>query len=260
MLNGRVYGGPKHKPPSGNPFANARDEDVEFVEWGYGGMGSVRGAKSAGVGTSREGTNWSRLQHNGRNVVAGSDRAQGNAEADDDDDDGSGIGWVKKRKAARERKEKEEKERAEAQAAAQNTLPPVLESEDNTSLAPTYTRHPSSSSVATAIPSSPVDESSEHVYTAVTVPAHLPRHPRRSQPRSTSIDTTMSMATVVPIPEEGPLSTESDSESESEDGVRQAEDEYGDDDDEDDDEDKNGRSKTALGAGVEKISRHNQSP
>jgi hypothetical protein len=217
-------------------------------------MGSVRGARSAGVGSSVEGTNWSRLQHNGRNVVVGSSGERGDG---DEEDDGSGMAWVKKRKAERERKEKE---RAETEAVAQNSLPPVLESEDNntTSLAPLYTRHPSSSSVATATPSSPVEEASEHVYTAVTVPVHLPRRLRRAQSRSTSVDTIPPIAIVVPIPEEGPARTESDSESESEDGAQQAENEYG-DDEEEDDEEVEGRSKTALGAGVEKISRHNQS-
>ena len=52
-LNDRVYGAKKNT----NPFANARDEEPEFVEWGYGGMGSVTGAKSADVGN-----NWHRSQ------------------------------------------------------------------------------------------------------------------------------------------------------------------------------------------------------
>ncbi|KAG1751504.1 uncharacterized protein EDB91DRAFT_610356 [Suillus paluster] len=38
MLNGRVYGSKRQTPTK--PFASARDEP-EFVEWGYGGMGSV---------------------------------------------------------------------------------------------------------------------------------------------------------------------------------------------------------------------------
>jgi hypothetical protein len=45
MLNGRVYGAKKHAPiEQKNPFATARTGD-EFVEWGYGGAGSVKTAK-----------------------------------------------------------------------------------------------------------------------------------------------------------------------------------------------------------------------
>ncbi|KIJ63307.1 hypothetical protein HYDPIDRAFT_29565 [Hydnomerulius pinastri MD-312] len=49
MLNGRIYGAKRHAAQiKANPFATARDEP-EFVEWGYGGMGSVHA--SAGVGS-----------------------------------------------------------------------------------------------------------------------------------------------------------------------------------------------------------------
>ncbi|KAH7890014.1 hypothetical protein F5I97DRAFT_627702 [Phlebopus sp. FC_14] len=48
MLNGRVYGVLSLVNQNVNPFASARDEP-EFVEWGYGGMGSVQA--SAGVGS-----------------------------------------------------------------------------------------------------------------------------------------------------------------------------------------------------------------
>ncbi|KAJ8495572.1 hypothetical protein ONZ45_g12801 [Pleurotus djamor] len=74
MLNGRVYG--HRRGSSGgaggggaNPFANARDEaDPEFVEWGYGGMGSVRnGADGSGV--------WGRLQREG--TVLGGEGSHG---------------------------------------------------------------------------------------------------------------------------------------------------------------------------------------
>ena len=109
MLNGRVYGGPK-RDPNANPFANARDEEPEpeFVEWGYGGMGSVKGAKSAGV----SGTNWDRLHGNG-SVSIGSvngskqEGSGGQEKEDEKGDDGSGMGWVKKRREKREREERE---------------------------------------------------------------------------------------------------------------------------------------------------------
>lgn len=106
MLNGRVYGARRNA----NPFANVRDEEPEFVEWGYGGMGSVKGARSAGVtGASGGGVNWSRLHGNADSRAAPA--------VVEDDDDGSGMGWVKRRKEERERKAREEKERAEKEAA-----------------------------------------------------------------------------------------------------------------------------------------------
>lgn len=257
MLNGRVYGGNKHRPPNANPFANARDEDVEFVEWGYGGMGSVRGAQSAGVvgrADDRDRTKWERLQHSGRNVVTGKSSSENRPGMDvDEDDDGSGMGWVKKRKAARERKEKEESERAQA-LSPQNAIP-QLDSELTPIASPTGV--PSSSSV-TPRSSTPAGEDAhptEHI-TAVNLPFHW--HHRRTQSRTASMDTVPSVATIVP--DERPKGTESDSESESEDdSARQAEDEYDEDDDDEDDDDEGaeGRRKTALGAGVEKISRHN---
>lgn len=42
MLNGRVYGSKRNAK---NPFSNIPDKEPEFVEWGYGGMGSVKVAK-----------------------------------------------------------------------------------------------------------------------------------------------------------------------------------------------------------------------
>ena len=111
MLNGRVYGGPKK---SANPFANARDEEPEFVEWGYGGMGSVKGAKSAGVSS-----NWDRLQ--GGSAMTSDDKPRinvgvggvgaGIGAIDADVDDGSGLAWVKRRKEERARKAQEQKEK-----------------------------------------------------------------------------------------------------------------------------------------------------
>jgi len=105
MLNGRVYGG-RRLNPSSNLFANAPRTDPEFVEWGYGGMGSVQGARSAGAGSK-----WERLQ--GGEL--------------DDNDDGGGMAWVKQRREerarkAREAKEKEEKEAAEAAALAEGKV------------------------------------------------------------------------------------------------------------------------------------------
>ncbi|PPQ67672.1 hypothetical protein CVT25_012700 [Psilocybe cyanescens] len=113
MLNGRVYG--SKRPSPANPFANARDDEDEFVEWGYGGMGSVKGAKSAGMAGSGN-VNWERLHGgagvNGRAPKQGVGGGVASPVAAADDDDGSGMGWVKRRREERERKKKEEEEKA----------------------------------------------------------------------------------------------------------------------------------------------------
>ena len=129
MLNGRIYGAKRPNRISENPFANARDEEPEFVEWGYGGMGSVKGARSAGVvGNNGPGAvNWERLlggsaQAQSGWAVPGGGRGgagarmkkpetekegrSGESAEDDEDDDGSGLAWVKRRKRLREEKEK----------------------------------------------------------------------------------------------------------------------------------------------------------
>ncbi|KAF9072899.1 hypothetical protein BDP27DRAFT_1319597 [Rhodocollybia butyracea] len=124
MLNGRVYGA--KRTASGapiNPFANAKDDpDPEFVEWGYGGMGSVKNVRD-GVG----GRVWGRVVGDGKMYGANDTKEQSNAGLsaqkggvkDDDDDDGSGMGWVRKRREAREREAKEKAER-EAQERLNN--------------------------------------------------------------------------------------------------------------------------------------------
>jgi hypothetical protein len=100
MLNGRVYG-----KKNANPFANIPDQEPEFVEWGYGGMGSVKGAKSAGVSSD-----WGKLHGGSAMGDDGSRKVGVGADADIDLDDGSGLAWVKKRKEERERKAREQKE------------------------------------------------------------------------------------------------------------------------------------------------------
>jgi len=134
MLNGRVYGSQRAAALAANPFATARDEEPAFVEWGYGGMGSVKGAKSAGVASG--GVNWERLQ-GGPAVkeAVGVGATSSGGTGDDENDDGSGMGWVKKRKEERERKERE---RLAALEAAEKEQTPE-HSESNLST-PTPTR------------------------------------------------------------------------------------------------------------------------
>jgi len=153
MLNGRIYGAKPVNRISENPFANARDDEPEFVEWGYGGMGSVKGARSAGVvGNNAGGTvNWERLlggstvsgqgSHSGWMVPgggrggAGSRRRQEKEEPrerrtdevgeDGEEDDGSGLAWIRKRRKLREEKEKgmKENEHAREKAPGSESIP-----------------------------------------------------------------------------------------------------------------------------------------
>ena len=81
-----------------------RDES-EFVEWGYGGMGSVKSVASSGVDNK-----WSRVAGNsafGSAPGANGEKGWGNrgraGRPADDDDDGSGMAWVKRRREQREK-------------------------------------------------------------------------------------------------------------------------------------------------------------
>ncbi|KAH9915772.1 uncharacterized protein BXZ73DRAFT_81246 [Epithele typhae] len=192
MLNGRVYGA-KRRKSTANPFDNVRTDEPEFVEWGYGGMGSV---KSAGQHAM-----WSRLQ-------AGNDAA-GVARTDADEDDGTGMTWVKKRKEQRERekREREEREKAEAEAKAkaeesaangeeepaaevaeavgeETTQPEPVQEVEPTVLAPiaevSIEQTASSPTPGTPVAvdgSKPAPATSEHITTAVAIPAPSPhRH------------------------------------------------------------------------------------
>jgi hypothetical protein len=99
LLNGRIYGARKH--PHHNVFDNAPDDEPEFVEWGHGGMGSVR---AGGI--------WAKVQSEQKLLIGHIEergrRGAPQSPVTDDDNDGSGMGWVKKRREARERKKHEE--------------------------------------------------------------------------------------------------------------------------------------------------------
>ncbi|KAJ7611604.1 hypothetical protein FB45DRAFT_1037256 [Roridomyces roridus] len=120
MLNGRVYGSKQ-----ANPFASARDEEPAFVEWGYGGMGSVKNQEHAAwgrvTGSASASTSAASSTITVSSANSGPDvKAKGHVHGmgvvhtggGEEDDDGSGMGWVKRRREARER-EKLEKEAAE---------------------------------------------------------------------------------------------------------------------------------------------------
>ncbi|KAI0259919.1 hypothetical protein BC834DRAFT_846451 [Gloeopeniophorella convolvens] len=103
LLNGRVYGA--RKPPHyQNAFQNVRDQEPEFVEWGYGGMGSVNAGGA-----------WSKVQSGQKILIGHSDeRGRRGAPQPADEDDGSGMGWVRRRREERERKKLEEQTACEA--------------------------------------------------------------------------------------------------------------------------------------------------
>ncbi|KAI9511341.1 hypothetical protein F5148DRAFT_1171826 [Russula earlei] len=93
MLNGRVYGAKKHHH-STSAFKNIPDAEPEFVEWGFGGMGSVHA-----------GGMWSKVQSDKKLFNAEERGRRGAPQSSaDDDDDGSGMHWVRKRREERERK------------------------------------------------------------------------------------------------------------------------------------------------------------
>lgn len=131
MLNGRVYGARKHHQNSANVFSNIPDAEPEFVEWGYGGMGSV---KAGGM--------WGKVQSDQKFFVGHSEgrgRSEGHRSGADDGDDGSGMGWVKRRREERERKKLEEQS---AQEAASKTNPEAAPTLVSVPVAIPTTAHP----------------------------------------------------------------------------------------------------------------------
>ncbi|TFY59928.1 hypothetical protein EVJ58_g5465 [Rhodofomes roseus] len=116
LLNGRVYGAKRYN--NANPFANVRSEEPKFVEWGFGGMGSVQ---SSGVGANI----WSKVQSSGGVSIGAHEEttARSRASSAGDDDDGSGMAWVKKRRA---RKEQEQQKPEQTTSTAVET-PPATE-------------------------------------------------------------------------------------------------------------------------------------
>ncbi|KAK7689021.1 hypothetical protein QCA50_007712 [Cerrena zonata] len=195
MLNGRVYGARRVAP-----FANVRDEEPEFVEWGYGGMGSVNNS-SQGVGADI----WSKLQ-SANTSISGGPRSRGSSLTQtptgsgesaqsgyiasagsgrggaEEDDDGSGLAWVRRRKKEREEKEKKDREGKEAKERAdRGEVEEVKEPEDDTEKV--LTEEPKSAdtldpSTSAAAPSTPTIDSTEpgHITTAVTLPPHHLHH------------------------------------------------------------------------------------
>lgn len=230
MLNGRVYGARRV-----DPFANikyvvyltcivahiltstSRDEEPEFIEWGFGGMGSV---------SNGGGSVWSKLQSNAGVSVGACDEPSwggstgsgtssgGSGRGADDFDDGSGMAWVRRRKEKREqeRKEREEQERKEREAAAEKENVDVEQSADE-----------EASKVGDVADVKDVKEREEHITQAVTVPApshhHIHHHTHRptnsfdrastiraASERRTSVDTARGAPSVIGSIKDGAVS------------------------------------------------------
>ena len=142
-----------------------RSEEPEFVEWGYGGMGSVKTAASVGADNK-----WSRVTGSSAigSGAGGSwqkDSRGRAAPAADPDDDGSGMAWLKKRREQREREKKEAeaaKPAAEAAEKENRDEQPHAEAVDAKAQAveePAQVEEPKAAEP-------------EHVTTAITLPAH----------------------------------------------------------------------------------------
>lgn len=259
MLNGRIYGAPRlpnsslhPSHPHYQPFKNARDEaEPEFVEWGYGGMGSVRSSSmvrsaSAGAVAPSPSVDWARLHG-------------GSAREDDEGDDGSGMGWVKKRREAREKAAKEKAEREAAAAAAGESTTTTTRTEDEKKESEVKVAveklEPAPSLDTTPLATPLAVHNEEHILTAVTLPAALRRTPSSGsrgeltphrEHSEQGLATKADEATADDVAQD-----ESGSDADSDESVD------GDDEEEDDSEEEHAR-KTALSAGVEKISRHKE--
>ncbi|GJJ12226.1 hypothetical protein Clacol_006467 [Clathrus columnatus] len=233
MLNGRVYG-----RRSNSTSLRTESHEPEFVEWGYGGMGSV--ANSVTKGQRAHGVDWAKVQSS----------EKFNGHDADDADDGSGMQWVKRRREQRER-EKRERERHESskQAIPEIAIHP-----------PTHdTSQPPDGSVHT-------DRDEHHIYQAINIPAttahhhhhhHSPYRHHKSAHNSVSPD---SSAPDVTLRKENPSSGSSRTSSNGHSSGADCEEDNDterDSSDNDDDEDEIEEARiTSKCAGVEKISRH----
>lgn len=262
MLNGRVYGRRRpYNKASTDPFANVRDTEPEFVEWGYGGMGSNKSNTNSSMGSA-----WRAVQ-NGTN----------SSSFGNDEDDATGMAWVKKRRAARE-SAKLEAEKTEPQlggADIHNPQPETTESEaQGTPRLPKEDIPQPAPGASTVAPAEQPHEGPKHITTAISLP------PQRAHKRDPSLGHRIQIPQVEsPIKEKPPFGVDvfdmdlvtrpdvkldipepsPDSATEDE----EDEDSSIDEDDEDDSDvysEDNAHSKTTLGAGVEKVSRHKDTP
>lgn len=253
MLNGRVYGS-KRQPPA-NPFANVRDEP-EFVEWGYGGMGSVTCSSDSKYSVLAKATPalLSHAQPQAIKIPVGGGRGGAAVAVErkdgvgvtsaDDDHDGSGMGWVKKRKLERERLARE-KEAAELTSAL-DTHSRRTSTDGSSAVDSTSTDL--STLAASSAPTTPPSTSDtlppaaqDYILQAVRLSPNYKRIP-------SVVNTTLSQIE----PANNSPSTASESSSDEDETPK------GNDSDESEVDETEDHRKTSLGAGVEKISRHKE--
>jgi hypothetical protein len=170
MLNGRVYGRKRpYNQASTDPFAIVHNTEPEFVEWGYGGMGSNKSNTNSSMGSA-----WKVVQ-NGSNASA-----YGN-----DEDTASGMAWVKKRRAEREKAklaaEKKDQENGDANACAEKPQPTIVEEEEQE-----IPRSPKEDNIPhlsidapTVAPAEQPHGPPKHITTAVNLP---PQRPHKREP------------------------------------------------------------------------------
>ena len=188
--------------------------EPEFVEWGYGGMGSNKSNTNSSMGSA-----WKVVQ-NGSNASA-----FGN-----DDDDSSGMGWVKKRRAEREKAKREAEKMEHGGADVEVPQPAIAEEEQEET-----PRLPKEDNVPhlpiDAPPVAPAEQSHEeqaYITTAINLPPQRP-HKREApfnhriqipQPESPTRDESsfgvgvFDMEAPEPAPESPEASTGSTSEDE----------------------------------------------
>ncbi|KZO95115.1 hypothetical protein CALVIDRAFT_564900 [Calocera viscosa TUFC12733] len=129
LLNGRIYGGGRNK--------QQKYEEPEFVEWGYGGMGSNKATTQS---------KWGSVQ--GKTVYTSGGKVGGGVE--EDDDDGSGMAWVRRRRKERELKAQQEKERAQnGEEEKENVQQPVQQSQPTAPSKPPVSAHSSARTTPT---------------------------------------------------------------------------------------------------------------
>lgn len=293
MLNGRIYGAKRQNRISENPFANARDEEPEFVEWGYGGMGSVKGARSAGVvGNNGPGAvNWERLL--GGSAVSGQaqtgwavpgggrggaaarvkkgeaekERRSGESartEDEDEDDDGSGLAWVKRRRRLREEKEKRMLEQEKLASQESDAVPAsqVTGSETQTTIKPSDNdSHPGSRKGTEELQLTQNMGSfshPEHVMKAIPMPPRLLSQHRKTSSRGLAegVENNATAVEDIPIPHPSSAARLAASESSSTTSSGESSEDEGSSDGEvtsEEDQEEDEKRRTAIGAGVEKV-------
>ncbi|CDO68906.1 hypothetical protein BN946_scf185000.g49 [Trametes cinnabarina] len=232
--------------PLTTPDSPRKSEEPEFVEWGYGGMGSVK----ASAGQSQI---WSRVQNGNVAIGNGGEQQQSSARTgapSADEDDGSGMAWLKRRREQRERekKEREERERAEAEAQHKNaTTEHGAEQEFLGSASSTPTgRVPVPEAAQEEREDTPMSGGARPWTESVT-------EGEGGEGVSSSATSTTSTAS-----EDVDDSEDSPKDSEGGFGVEEEEEEEEEEDDEEEALLQERSRLTALGAGVEKIARHKE--